>query len=196
MTFDAAGNLYGTTVGGGAADLGTVYRLTPGGSGWSECVLYSFTGGPDGRKPVGSVIFDPSGNLYGVTNGDSQPSSVFELPPAECGRGTATPLFKFLPDQGAHLASGLVRDSDGNLYGAAPFGGKYGYGSIYKLTLTGTAWSYSSMYDFTGGPDGSNPQGPLVLDAHNNLYGSAAAGGDINCNAGMGCGTVWMITPN
>ena len=53
-----------------------------------------------------------------------------------CDHGTATPLFNFLPEEGAHLASGLVRDSDGNLYGAAPFGGANGYGSIYKLTFT------------------------------------------------------------
>lgn len=196
VTFDGAGNLYGTTVGGGNNDLGTVYRLTPAGNAWNECVLYSFTGGSDSRKPMGNVMFDPSGNLYGTTNGDWQPSSVFKLPPAGCGAGFVTPLFDFLPGQGQHLASGLVMDAFGNLYGAAPSGGKYGYGSVYKLTSTGDSWSYSSVYDFTGGSDGASPQGPLVLDAAGNLYGSAAAGGDPNCNSGMGCGTVWMIKLN
>jgi uncharacterized repeat protein (TIGR03803 family) len=196
MTFDLAGNLFGSTLVGGRSDLGTVYRLAPAGNGWTECVLYNFTGTTDGRKPMGNVIFDQSGNLYGVTNGDSQPSSIFELPPAGCDHGIASPLFDFLPEEGAHLASGLVRDSSGNLYGAAPFGGANGYGSIFKLTLTTTGWSYSSMHDFTGGTDGANPQGPLVLDRDGNLYGSALAGGDLGCRSGFGCGTVWMIARN
>jgi uncharacterized repeat protein (TIGR03803 family) len=195
VTFDQAGNLYGTTLGGGNSDLGTVYRLSRAGNVWTECLLYSFTGMADGRKPISSVIFDGSGDLYGTTNGDWQPSSVFELAPSGCGSGTVTPLFDFLPDQGADLASGLVMDSAGNLYGAAPFGGEYGFGSIYKLTFTGNGWSYSSMHDFAGGSDGSSPQGPLVL-YHGYLYGSAAAGGDLGCNSGMGCGTVWTIALN
>jgi len=194
MTFDRLGNLYGSTLGGGTADLGTVYRLSLVGGAWTECVLYSFTGGADGRKPIGNVIFDGSGDLYGVTNGDSQPSGIFEMTPAGCGSGSVTPLFDFPPNQGAFLASGLVMDSAGNMYGAAPHGGEYGFGSIYELTLSGNGWSYSPVYDFTGGGDGATPQGPLVLDAHGNLYGSAAAGGDSSCHSGKGCGTVWMIT--
>jgi uncharacterized repeat protein (TIGR03803 family) len=197
MTFDRAGNLYGTTLGGGNKDLGTVYRLTPAGSGWSSCVLYSFKGLSDGRKPITSVIFDRSGDMYGTTNGDWQPSSVFELPPSGCGAGSVTPLFDFLPGQGEHLASGLIMDASAtNLYGVAPLGGAHGFGSIYKLTVAGSGWAYSSVYDFTGGSDGANPQGPLVLDSYGNLYGSALAGGDPGCNAGKGCGTVWMIAVN
>ena len=145
---------------------------------------------------MGNVIFDRAGNLYGITNGDWQPSGIFELPPASCGSGTVPPLFDFLSGEGADLVSGLVMDAAHNLYGAAPLGGAYGYGSVYKLTSTAIGWSYSSMYDFTGGADGANPQGPLVLDGHGNLYGSAATGGDLRCNSGTGCGTVWMITPN
>ncbi len=196
VTFDRAGNLYGSSLGGGNSDLGSVYRLTPAGNTWSECVLYSFAGAADGRKPMGNVIFDRAGNLYGVTNGDWQPSGVFMLPPSDCSGGTAAPLFDFLSGEGAHLDSGLVMDGSGNLYGAAPFGGKYGYGAVYKLAWTGNSWAFSSLHDFTGGSDGSTPQGPLVMDASGNLYGSAAAGGDSNCNSGMGCGTAWMITPN
>ena len=193
MTFDRAGNLYGTTLGGGNSDLGTVYRLTRVGRAWTECVLYSFTGMADGRKPIGNVIFDGSGNLYGITNGDSQPSGVFEMTSAGCGNGTVTPLFDFPPGEGAHLASGLVMDSDSNMYGAAPPGGAHRYGFIYRLKFTDNGWAYSTVYDFTGGSDGANPQGPLVLDANGNLYGSAAAGGDLGCNSGTGCGTVWAI---
>ena len=195
VTFDRQGNLYGSTLGGGNNDLGTVYQMTTAGNSWSECPLYSFTGVSDGRKPIGNVIFDTSGNLYGTTNGDWQPSGIFELPPTTCGAGAVNPLFDFLSGEGEHLASGLVRDANGTLYGAAPFGGAHRYGSIYKLTPSGNSWSYSSVYDFTGGSDGANPQGPLVLDSSGNLYGSAAAGGDLGCNSGMGCGTSWMITP-
>jgi uncharacterized repeat protein (TIGR03803 family) len=196
VSFGGDGKLYGSTLGGGNSDLGTVYRLTPAGNTWTECALYSFTGGTDGRKPIGNVIFDGTGTLYGVTNGDWQPSGVYALTStAGCSQGAVLPLFSFLPGEGQHLASGLVMNSAGNvMYGAAPFGGKYGFGSIYKLTSTGNGWSYSPVYDFTGGSDGATPQGPLVMDASGNLYGSAAAGGDSNCNSGMGCGTVWMIS--
>jgi len=183
-----AGNLYGSTLGGGNSDLGTVYRLTPAGNTWIECVLYNFTGEADGRKPIGNLIFDRSGDLYGVTNGDSQPSGLFELPPAGCNSGTVSPLFAFLPPGGASLASGLVMDAAGNLYGSAPLGGQYGLGSVYKLKWTGTEWSYFTEHDFTGGTDGAHPQGPLVLDAAGNLYGSAAAGGDPGCNSGSAAG--------
>ena len=124
LTFDRAGNLYGSTLGGGNSDLGTVYRLTPAGKAWSECVLYSFTGMSDGRKPMGNVIFDRAGDLYGVTNGDWQPSGVFELPPATCGSGTASPLFDFLPRRGSAIwPAAWSWMPSGNLYGAAPFGG-------------------------------------------------------------------------
>jgi uncharacterized repeat protein (TIGR03803 family) len=192
VVFDRAGRLYGTTLGGGSSDIGTVYRLTPNGSVWAECVLHSFNGA-DGRKPIGNAIFDGSGELYGVTYGDTQPSSAFELTPTSCGNSPVNRLYDFLPGQAQDVASGLVMDADRNLYGVSGHGGAHGYGSIYMLTFAGAGWAYSTLYDFTGGSDGSNPQGPLVLDTQGNLYGSAAAGGDMGCNSGMGCGTVWMI---
>ena len=187
------GKLYGSTLGGGVNDMGTVYQITPAGN--AECVLHSFNG-TDGNKPIGNMIFDGSGELYGVTYGDTQPSSAFELTPAGCGNSPVNRLYDFLPGQAQNVASGLVVGADRTLFGVSGQGGAHGYGSVYKLTFAGSGWAYSTVYDFTGGTDGSNPQGPLVLDAQGNLYGSAAAGGDNNCNSGMGCGTVWMITPN
>jgi uncharacterized repeat protein (TIGR03803 family) len=83
---DAAGNFYGTTVNGGLFGYGTVFELSPNGSGgWNETVLYSFTGGADGANPVAPVIFDSAGNLYGTTEylGPSFSGSVFQLSPKE-----------------------------------------------------------------------------------------------------------------
>jgi uncharacterized repeat protein (TIGR03803 family) len=67
MVFDQAGNLDGTTVEGGSSGWGVVYQLTPGSSGWTENVLYAFTGGADGRFPESTVTIDSTGNLYGTT---------------------------------------------------------------------------------------------------------------------------------
>jgi len=197
VVFDQAGNLYGSTVAGGISNLGTVYCMSLHGSYWSESVLHSFVGS-DGKDPIGSLIFDPAGNLYGTTFGDSQPSNAFELKPSgggTCGTWSLARSYPFPPGQAQYLNSGLVMDQDGNLYGASWSGGASGFGSIYKLTVAGDdGWSYSSVYDFTGGSDGYSPQGPLVLDGQGHLFGTAASGGDLNCNSGTGCGTVWVIT--
>jgi len=195
VVFDTTGNLYGSTLGGGNLNLGTVYKLALQGQTWSETLLHTFTG-PDGIKPIGNLVRDGSGNLYGVTNGDSQPGGAFELTPTPGGGWKVLRLFSFQPGQGQNLASGLVMDANGNMYGVAGYGGTFGHGTVYKLTPIMGKWSYSKLYDFTGGNDGSNPQGPLVLDASGNLYGSSAAGGDLNCNNGIGCGTVWMLSTN
>lgn len=191
VVFDQAGNLYGSTLAGGGNDLGTVYELSAG--SWGESILHSFSG-QDGMDPIGNVILDRSGNLYGITYGDTQPSTAFELAPAN-NQWTISSLHAFLPGQAQSLTSGFVMDAAGNLYGAGG-GGAYGHGEVYKLTHIANGWLYSSVYDFSGGSDGANPVGPLVLDANGNLYGSAMAGGDANCNSGMGCGTVWMIKLN
>jgi len=193
VVFDQAGNLYGSTLGGGSKDVGTVYELSA--SGWVESVLHSFNG-QDGIDPMGNLIFDSSNNIYGITYGDTQPSTAFELTPSNDG-WTIGSLHAFLPGQGQaqSLNSGFVMDAAGNLYGVGG-GGAYGHGTVYKLTHSTNGWSYSSIYYFTGGSDGAGPTGPLVLDENGNLYGSALAGGDANCNFGSGCGTVWMIKPN
>jgi uncharacterized repeat protein (TIGR03803 family) len=198
VVFDQHGTLYGSTEGGGISDYGTVYCLSPQGSTWNETLLHSFVGS-DGRDPIGSLVFDPAGNLYGTTYGDTQPSSAFELSPPpggdSCG-GTwsMAASYPFPPGQGQYLNSGMVMDSAGDLYGASWSGGANGFGAIYKLTPMIGGWSYSPVYEFTGGSDGYSPQGPLVLDGKGHLFGSAAFGGDPNCNSGKGCGTVWMIT--
>lgn len=192
LLIDRSGKLYGPTFLGGPNDVGTIYRLSRDGNTWNEDLLHLFTG-LQVIHPVGNLISDSTGALYGVTYGDQQASIAFRL--AEVG-GTwvFTQLYTFLPGQAQSLTSGLAMDSSGNLYGVGD-GGAYQNGAVYKLTPTPNGWSYSTLYDFKGGSDGSSPAGPLAIDAAGNLYGSTSAGGDLNCNNGVGCGTVWMIMP-
>ena len=67
LTTDAAGNLYGTTLGDGAHAAGTVFKLAPSGGSWTYTALHDFTGGSDGGGPLTAVTFDANGNLYGTT---------------------------------------------------------------------------------------------------------------------------------
>jgi uncharacterized repeat protein (TIGR03803 family) len=118
---DSAGNLYGTTVFGGASGQGAVFKLDTIGT---ETVLYSFTGGADGGNPSAGVIRDSAGNLYGATTIGGAPGMgygvVFELDTA----GTETVLHTFAGGaDGANPVGGLVRDSAGNLYGTTQDGG-------------------------------------------------------------------------
>jgi uncharacterized repeat protein (TIGR03803 family) len=190
LLIDNSGDLYAPSFSGGANDVGTIYRLTPQGNIWTEDLLHVFTG-LNIIHPVGNLISDSSGALYGVTYGDQQPSTAFKL--VNMGASWMfTELHSFIPGQAQLLNTGMVMDAAGNLYGAGD-GGAYGYGAVYKLTQTPNGWSYSTLYDFTGGSDGSLPAGPLALDANGNLYGSTSTGGDLNCNTSIGCGTVWEI---
>ena len=203
LTRDADGNLYGITIfGGGTAcgasnGCGTVFKVTPGGS---ETVLYSFTGGADGWDPEAGLVLDAQGNLYGTTAlgggtsclSGSRCGTVFKLIPA----GTETVLYRFAGGSDGSLPTGrLVFDKAGNLYGTTLYGGgsncDYGCGTIFKLTPAGVE---TVLYRFTGGADGANPVGGLVLDAQGNLYGTTEAGGRSGCG-GRGCGTVFRLTP-
>ncbi len=192
LLIDSSGSLYGATFSGGSSNVGTIYRLTQQGNAWSEDLLHVFIG-LHVIHPINTLISDSSGSLYGVTYGDQQPSIAFKLTNVG-GSWEFTQLYAFLPGQAQALTSGLAKDAAGNLYGVGD-GGAFGYGAVYKLTQTPNGWSYSTLYDFTGGSDGSSPAGPLVLDANGNLYGSTSAGGDLNCSLGTGCGTVWVIKP-
>jgi len=193
LAFDASGNLYGTTAQGGGYDQGTVFRLSFSGSGWIGGPIYDFTGGGDGGGPSGSVIFDPAGNLYGVTAGGGAyyGGTAFELTPSN-GAWTETVLESFYGD-GDGPTGPLVRGSDASLYGTT--GGASGLGSVFKLTLGSGGWIYTGLYDFSGGGSGSSPQGGLVLDADGNLYGTTNLGGDQQCEPYEGCGVIFEVTP-
>ena len=199
MVFDTAGNLYGTTYYGGAHNAGTVFQLTPSGSGWTENILYNFRNEEDGSFPYSGLIIDQSGNLYGTTTdaGTGGGGTVFELSPSG-GGWTFSVLYSLTGSSGEQggPAWALVMDAEGNLYDTTQSDGANNLGSVFKLTKTGGSWTYTSLHDFTGGSDGWFPISGVTLDANGNLYGTTYYGGDLNCGKnGSGCGVVWKITP-
>jgi len=192
VVFDSGGNLYGTTLDGGFDLAGVVYKL---GTDGQETVLNSFYTNPLGSQPTG-VVLDPEGNLYGTTvNGGSSTGCdgfgcgvVYEL--STTGE---TILHTFTGEaDGGDPQSGVIRDSNGTLFGTTDSGGKtgclglQGCGVVYMLALTG---QYTNLYTFTGAADGGNPQAGLVRDSAGNLYGTTYVGGK------QGLGTVFKVTP-
>jgi uncharacterized repeat protein (TIGR03803 family) len=179
LILDAAGNLYGTTPGGGASGSGTVFKLDKTGT---FTVLHS-------HGSSGGLVMDAAGNLYGSTT-----EGIFKLDPA----GT----FRVL-DPSAGSGATLALDAAGNLYGTR-FGGNTGgacgnngCGIVFKLDTAGT---YHVLYSFSGvGNDGYHPAAGLVLDAAGNLYGTTTEGGAPNCPHSLrppvGCGTVFELSP-
>jgi uncharacterized repeat protein (TIGR03803 family) len=208
LVFDQAGNLYGTTSGGGvglskcgySAGCGTVFKLTPNADGnWRESVLYSFcsrTNCGDGEIPIAGLTFDQAGNLYGMTDGGGATGggTAFKLTPHSDGSWTESVLYSFCnhPDHCAvGVGSGrlpLIFDTAGNLYGTTILGGYSGQGTVFKLTPhSDGSWTQSVLHEFTG-EDGSQPLG-VIFDTAGNLYGSAAFGGV------GGSGTVFKLMP-
>lgn len=193
LILDQAGNLYGTTSGGGLSQAccGTVFELSPPvqqGGDWTETILYRFTAYTDGAEPSGRLIFDQGGNLYGtaVAGGESYDccGTVFELsPPVQQGGGwteTTLHIFHlFQNDDGESPNTGLVFDKSGSLYGTTYGGGDYGWGTVFQLRPTqsqGGQWS-ESTYSFKGGPaDGYSPAGDLIW-VRGNLIGTTSGGG-------------------
>jgi len=180
---DASGNLYGTTVEGGASNRGTAFKLEKSGT---EVVLYSFTGGGDGGGP-NAVIRDAAGNLYGTTGvgGSSDYGTVFRLDRA----GNETVLYSFTGgSDGAFPMAGVVMDAQGDLYGTASGGGfsDCGCGVVFKVDQTGKE---TVLHAFTNGEDGEYPWGGLILDKAGNLYGTTEGGG------AYGWGVVFRLTP-
>ena len=203
LVFDAAGNLYGETDNGGIyCDLhqgcGTVFELSRNGDGtWTEKVLHSFGNGTDGEGPLGGLILDASGNLYGTTYGGgtyNPGGTVFELSPNGDGSWTETVLHSFglFPD-GAEPWGGLTFDKAGNLYGTTSTGGAYpNGGTVFELTPNGDGtWTETVLHSFGNVPDGLEPlYGSLIFDAVGNLYGTTTQGGI------DGYGTVFELSPD
>ncbi len=191
LIFDAQGNLYGTTLKGGANGDGTVFELTLGTGGtWTEKILYNFGASTaDAMGPYPGVIFDAAGNLYGTTRngGAFGYGTAFELTPGVGGTWTETVLHSFDINgtDGANPESAVILDSQGNLYGTTYYGGNFGQGlhlgAVYELspTLSGV-WTEQVLHSFTGGltnGDGDYPIAGLTLDAAGNLYGATGGGG-------------------
>jgi uncharacterized repeat protein (TIGR03803 family) len=203
LTFDATGNLYGTTNGGGANGVGTVFELSPGKNGkWSEKVLHSFNNnGKDGYNPyAASVIFDATGSLYTATayGGGHGHGAVFQFTPGNNGQWTQTALYSFCIASGCADGSGpvgtLIFDAAGNLYGSTGAGGTgnscgEGCGTVFQLTPGTNGWTETVLYSFAGGADGQQPNAPLIFDAAGNLYGTGGGGAN-------GDGTVFELSPD
>lgn len=195
VVLDDSGNLYGTTLIGGGG-YGSVYQLAPSGSGWILNTLTNFEQDGDGNEPIGGVILDAAGNLYGGTSGggNNGGGTIFEMTDSG-GNWTMTNLYELGPGVFGVVAS-LTMDAAGNLYGATYDEGTHGYGNVFKLTPSDGGWIYTDLYDFTGGIDGAYPGGNVTLDANGNIYGTAGNGGAQQCHGFYnGCGTVWEITP-
>jgi len=194
LTFDSAGNLYGTTAGGGTSTVcyggcGTVFKLSPkSGGGWTETVLFTFTGSTTGNTPLAGVIFDSAGNLYGAASGDYGifgAGVVFELSPAT-PTWTETILYTFPGGSfGTFPTTTPVFDSAGNLYGTA-----VGYtqsGQVYKLAPGASGWTESTIQTFGGGP-----LTDLIIDSAGNLYGTTSD----NVLCGQWDDTVFELSPS
>jgi len=188
VILDQAGSLYGVTYKGGSYSWGTIFQLKWSGTNWTLTTLYAFKGEADGGFPIGGLILDQLGNLFGSTStlGPGGGGVVFVLSPSN-GIWTLTPIYAFTGNQGP--GSNLTRDAVGNLYGTTSADGVYGLGSVFKLTTAGGTRSYIGLHDFTGGTDGGQPSGGVTINADGNLYGTAQSGG------ANGYGVVWKIAP-
>jgi uncharacterized repeat protein (TIGR03803 family) len=184
VVFDTSGNLYGTAAGGGESYKGGVFELTTDGN---ETTLYSFcveTNCDDGEVPVGTLVRDRKGDLFGTTigGGDGEGGVAFEVR----HNGVEKSVFQFGPRTGEEPSPTLVRDSKGNLYGTDQIGGPENEGLIFQLTPQGTE---NVLYDFSG-TDGAGPQAGLIMDNSGNFYGTTAGGG------AYGHGEVFELSAN
>jgi len=204
LIFDGAGNLYGTTAGGGVTNHGIVFELSPGNAGWNETVLYSFGYIPDGQEPQAGLVFDSAGNLYGTTidggggrcisgHQDIGCGTIFELSPQVGGGWTERVLHNFLSDahDGNFPVCTLIFDASGNLYGTTSEGGTYNHGTVFEL-LPGADGTWSERIINVFGfyeENGADPQAGLVFGPNGNLYGTTLDG------SAYGGGMVFRLIP-
>ncbi len=198
LLIDKSGNLFGTAQFGSntgcALGCGSVFRLDTAGV---LHLLHKFTGGSDGGKPIGPLVQDAAGNLYGVAQSggdlsclDPDPQSsnlgcgtVFKLSPAR----VLTVLHRFHGGlNGSIPQGGLLLDGAGNLYGTTFRGGTNEHGTVFQVSKDGT---YTVLHRFTQ-KEGKNPNGGLALDEAGNLFGTAQLGGALNL------GTVFQLSPD
>jgi uncharacterized repeat protein (TIGR03803 family) len=191
LLLDADGDIYGTTEHGGnipncgGAGCGLVFKID---TYHRESELYVFTGtNGDGYWPTAnSLVRDSQDNLYGTTfeGGTFGYGTVFKLEPS--GKETVLHSFSDAQGDGANPYAGVVRDANGSLYGTTTWGGRFGYGMVYKITPTGKE---TVLHSFAGGPnDGSDPEGGLVLDPQGTLFGTTSGGGTFSS------GTVFQLS--
>jgi len=209
VIFDSSGNLYGTTVFGGASGGfegdGTVFELSPEpvsgcpsgsntGNGWCETVIHSFGIDGDAIFPSNGLVMDKQGNLYGnaISHAHYQGrvnclGLIYELSPIAIGQGDGWAYKGIYSPKHENVSfnnEGLAIDGSGNLYGAT---GE----SVFELSPNGVGgFTATIIHYFKGAP----PTGVPVVDSAGNLYGTSFFGGTGSCSGG--CGTVWKLTPN
>ena len=188
---DRAGALYGTTSAG--AGSGTVYKLTPNGSGYSETILHVFGGAGDGVQPVAGLTFDTNGTLYGTTEyggfngsacGAQGCGTVFKL----ASNGSGYTVIDAFDNADGWLPFGpLLIDASGRLFGTAE-GGQYEWGVVFRLTPGPSGYRETILHTFTPS-EGNEPFSGLISDGTGSLYGMTLQGGADND------GTVYRLTP-
>src|SRR5258708_27569752 len=215
LVFDTAGNLYGTTSYGGDPNCdtsnnnegcGIVFKLTNNGSGnWIESTLLQFEW-LNGAYPVGNLVIDSTGNLYGLTfqgpGGYCSCGTFFRLSPNVDGGWTYSLLYTFAGGPDAeYVNGGLIEDSQGNFYGTSYNGGLTsaggGVGTVFEISPSSAkTWKEKVLYRFTkDGFVGQNPSAGVIVDSLGSLYGTAPSGG-VDCLDSVGCGgTVFELSP-
>jgi uncharacterized repeat protein (TIGR03803 family) len=189
---DSAGNLYGTTAGGGANTFGTAFKLSPTATGWKETVLHSF-GDLDGIAPYAPVTFDHGGNLYGTTllGGNQNLGVVFKLTRQKSGLWKERVLHNFQGgSDGLSPLAGVVLDKNGNVFGASQaMSGQLPCGTVFELTAA-NGYAETILHEFEGtfhNNDGCIPN-QVVFDSHGDLFGTSEFGGTDSA------GTIFKLT--
>jgi uncharacterized repeat protein (TIGR03803 family) len=198
--FDSAGNLYGSTDGGGKSYFGTVYELIPGANGkWTEKILHSFANnGKDGWLAVAPVILDSSGNIYGTTllGGSGGNGIVYELTPSTGGKWSEKTLHAFSSNdaQGALSYGALAFNASGDLVSTTDAGGKNNVGAVFELIPgADNKWTEKVLHSFvTSRSTGEYPLANIIFDGSGNMYSTTQYGG----NGAQSNGTIFEMLPN
>jgi uncharacterized repeat protein (TIGR03803 family) len=203
---DHFGNLYGTTDANGISGEGSVFELSHGKPGWKFTDLYSFQDPASLGVEPSDLTIDEEENLFGFA---ADAGIVCNPHPYSCGTvfemirkgGTwqekTLYQFKNVADGSGPGYGAPAFDRAGDLYGATQAGGKYGFGTVFKLSPVKGGWKKTTLYSFPGGAGGAEPIGGLVVDQQGNIFGTTYLGGTRNgkhCKK-QGCGIVFEITP-
>jgi uncharacterized repeat protein (TIGR03803 family) len=203
VIFDDAGNLYGTTTAGGTGGAGVIFKLAPDAGSWTESVLFNFCpikSCKEGGWYAWGLSRDASGNLYGTTTyggnyfwpcipGDGC-GAVFQLSP-KSGNWDYSVLHRFTGRDGAFANSGVIKDQQGNLYGASTNDGAFGCGAVFELSPTADGgWRYSTLYNLRGGISAGSP----AMDRAGNLY-VANSGTTAGSCQGTTKGEIFKLSP-
>lgn len=214
VSIDAAGNLYGVTEFSlnSTGYIGQVYEISPNGTKWTFKTLHNFLPATDGYYPLGSVVLDSEGNLYGTTQFGAESAGcynqgcgiIYELSPGSNGTWTESILYEFpsLDGPDGSIPSGrITRDAEGNIYGTTEYGGENasacpqsGCGTAFKLSNVAGTWQLTTLHSFGQGADGREPIGPVTLDSAGNVYGTTQYGG--SSGRGTSWGNVFELSPN